>query len=186
MIPDVRRSAAVFAALALGFGVAVALLKGEAGGTRIILGNLSAPWLLLPFFAGRARRTPVSGAVSGGAVAVLSLVGFYACAGAAYGMVNSHTVTTDAVYFVGAAISGPLFGALGYWSRRSLAAGAVVGLTLVAEPVAQSRGWRLHGTQWAGMSLLQRHPAIAAAEMLLGIAVGAWLLHHRATRAGQG
>jgi len=32
MIPDVRRSAAVFAALALGFGVAVALLKGEAGG----------------------------------------------------------------------------------------------------------------------------------------------------------
>ena len=86
MIPDVRRSAALFVALALGFGVAVALLKGEAGGTRIILGNLSAPWLLLPFFAGRARSTALSGAVSGGAVAVLSLAGFYACASAAYGI----------------------------------------------------------------------------------------------------
>ena len=156
-ICSVRRSGSLFLVLALFFGVAAALLKGEAGGTRIILGNLSAPWLLLPFFAGRACRSLVSAAVVGGAVAVFSLVGFYACASAVYDMVNSHTIGINVVYFVGALISGPLFGALGHWSvrRRSLLAPAALGLALVAEPFVQSRDWSINGMHWAGMSLLQ-------------------------------
>lgn len=38
------------------FGVAMSVLKGTDTGIRDDVDNLSAPWLLLPFFAGAAGR----------------------------------------------------------------------------------------------------------------------------------
>jgi hypothetical protein len=34
---------------AVGFGVLVAVIKGQEAGVRSALGNMSAPWMLVPF-----------------------------------------------------------------------------------------------------------------------------------------
>src|SRR6476661_797641 len=62
---------------AVAFGVLVAALKGQDAGVRDTLGNLSAPWVLVPFLAG-ARFTRVrSGALAGAAATLAALLGFY-------------------------------------------------------------------------------------------------------------
>ena len=106
---------------------------------------LSAPWLVLPFLAGRTQRTPRRGALLGLACTAAALV--------AYGLMTLSpvegarlTVTTvrgfvwsESPVLVGALATGPLFGWLGYrWaSRRDRVAGLVTAALLCLEPLAR-------------------------------------------------
>src|SRR5437763_4667 len=90
-----RGTAFVFPLLGLVFGVAAALFKGEDWGVRTVVGNLSAPWLVLPFLAGWSRRSFVGASGLGAATSLLSVVGFYVCYGLVFALVNSHTLSTD-------------------------------------------------------------------------------------------
>src|ERR671922_1750016 len=73
----VPRVLVVLAAAAL-FGVVMSVVKGNDTGIRDDIGNLSAPWLLLPFLTAAAmRRRTVSGAALGLAATLAGLTGFY-------------------------------------------------------------------------------------------------------------
>ncbi len=137
--------------VAFAFGVGAALLKGQSGDGRAIvsqvrseLGNLSAPWVLIAWFAGtRSRRIPVS-SVLGLAATTIALVGFYLVSAVVEPMDRGGVVrdvgawvSANRVYFEAALVSGPLFGALGgWWARRpSPSAFAVAGLLMIGEPL---------------------------------------------------
>src|SRR5947208_15184039 len=65
-------------ALAVLFGAAVAVVKGQDGGVRDALGNMSAPWVLVPFLAGTRCTKLWQGALVGTAATLAAFIGFYA------------------------------------------------------------------------------------------------------------
>jgi hypothetical protein len=146
-----RGTLARIVAAAFVFGVAAALAKGQnTDGIRTLsqvrsdLGNLSTPWLLVPFVAGTrcARRWP---AVFVGLLAtVTALAGFYLFTTFVvdlghHGLVGDLRLefAANRGYFEGGLVTGPLFGALGCWWRRTrtLPASIVAGSLLMAEPL---------------------------------------------------
>jgi hypothetical protein len=148
---------------AVAFGAAVAAVKGQDTGVRDVLGNLSAPWVLVPFVAGARFRRIWRGALVGVAVTLAALVGFYAAEAAILDL-GPHPWYVDLrltlrwnVYDTFGIFSGILYGALGaLWSaRRSRGAAAMVGLAFAAEPLL--------------VLLLARG----------GLWGGGWMLHHR-------
>jgi hypothetical protein len=127
------------------FGVAMSVLKGDGAGARDAIGNLSAPWLLLPFIAGAAAgdRRVGRAAVVGVLVSLVALGGFYLANTFVLGL-GRHSWLTDVRltfagghYFELALLSGPVFGALGgLWQQRGLTAlGVLVAALLVIEPL---------------------------------------------------
>jgi Family of unknown function (DUF6518) len=160
------------------FGIVAAAVKGPNGGTgavaelRTTLGNVSAPWLLVGFVAGaRTPRLPRAAALGLG-VTMLALVGFYLVnavfveLGAhAFGGNLSRELFANRVYLEVGAISGPVFGAIGAWSRRSrsVRTSIVVGVLFAAEPIV--------------LSLLRLVPgdvpsmAVYAMELVVGFAI---------------
>jgi hypothetical protein len=149
-MPPRRRLVAVLAAAIL-FGVVAAWGKGQAADglsvfsqVRGALGNLSTPWLLLPFCAGTVSSRPVRGAVLGLVVTVVALVAFYTVTAAVlrldgHGFLASVLgwMSANRGYFEAGLLTGPLCGALGVaWQSRS---GRVpwlpVGALLVGEPL---------------------------------------------------
>ena len=135
---------------AFAFGVAAAAIKGPNGGTgavaelRTTLGNVSAPWLLIGFVAGARTPRLLRGAILGLAATMLALVGFYLL-NAVFVELGAHTfagnlgreLLANRVYLEAGVVSGPIFGLLGAWSRRSrsVRTSIVAGVLLVAEPV---------------------------------------------------
>src|SRR5947209_16181208 len=114
-----RRSAAILLA-ALAFGVAIAVLKGGDAGLRDAIGNISAPWLLLPYLAGTVSRGPIRGALLGAATCLAALAGFYVAEAfvldlGGHPLLTNLTLTLGAgrYYFAAGVFTGPLFGALG-------------------------------------------------------------------------
>jgi len=140
----VRRVAGVIVAAAL-FGLVTAWVKdpggsglGSAYELRSSLGNLSAPWVLLAFFAGARARRPVGGAVLGSAATAVALFAFYVFGAAAVDIGLARELAANRLYFEGGVLSGPLAGALGaWWARaRSVRASLVAGILLAGEPFA--------------------------------------------------
>jgi hypothetical protein len=136
-------SMASLAVAALAFGATIAAIKGQDVGFRDALGNMSAPWVLVPFIAGARVRSLWRGALLGLAVTLLALLGFY-LAEAAILDLGPHPWWVDLqltvkwnIYDSWGIVSGLLYGALGaLWSaRRSPLAGAAVGLAFIAEPM---------------------------------------------------
>lgn len=134
--------------IALAFGVTWSIVKGNGAGVRDAVGNISAPWLLLPFLAGALvakGRRPAAGAGVGLLVTLAALAGFYV-ANAFVLDLGPHPLLVDvrlAVvagkhYFALALLSGPAFGALGgWWQRhRSTSMAVLVTSLLVFEPLA--------------------------------------------------
>ena len=61
------------------FGVGISLIKGSGGGVRDVIGNASAPWLLLPFVAGAVagERRLARAALIGLLASLVAVIGFY-------------------------------------------------------------------------------------------------------------
>lgn len=139
------KQAGIVILVAFAFGLSIAVLKGGEAGVRDSIGNMSAPWLLLPYFAGTTTGRPIRGAMIGGATCLAALAGFYTAEAFVLDL-GGHPVLTNLVltlgagryYFAAGILAGPLFGALGgicTRHRRAVTA-AIIGLTLVGEPIA--------------------------------------------------
>jgi hypothetical protein len=167
---------------AAAFGAAMSVLKGNDVGIRDDIGNLSAPWLLLPFFAGAAMQRRELAAVAGLAATVVALVAFYV-ANAFVLDLGPHSLATDLRLTLGATgywlprglVSGPVFGALGgLWRRRGYPTiGVAVLLLLDAEPLFWAAAHRA-----GGVASFNFQPSLAAsaAEAVLGLAATVFLV----------
>jgi Family of unknown function (DUF6518) len=140
--------------VAFAFGVCAAWAKGQntdgvhqVSQVRSALGNLSTPWLLVPFFAGMQSPRLRRGAVLGLAATLCALAGFYLFSTlvenlGGHGFVGDLRLelSGNRAYFEGGVITGLIFGALGAWQRlwrRRPAARAslLAGGLLIAEPL---------------------------------------------------
>jgi hypothetical protein len=180
--------------LAAAFGVASAVIKGNGGGLRDAIGNVSAVWLLLPYLAGAAggARRPASAALAGLAATLVALGGFYFAESFVLNL-GPHPWLTDLALTMGtvrhyaefALLSGPIFGALGYeWRRRSsLAAAGLLAAAFVLEPAA----WWLYGREVGGGAAypVPGYPALWLGEIAVGIAGFALLVKFARRRAGR-
>ncbi len=186
----VLRILAVLAA-AFGFGVIVSLFKGNYAGLRGGIGNLAAPWVLLPMaFAARAARDrPWRGAVIGLGTTLVALSGFYltnlfVLQISPHGSLHdvAHTLAVNAVWFKVGVVSGPIVGALGVWAiRRGRFTVAAIGAAVVLfEPLAVYLylHLRLGGVFAPGNSDWK---AAYAFEAVVGVAAAAllWKVHGR-------
>lgn len=164
------------------FGAAMSVLKGNDAGIRDDIGNLSAPWLLLPFFAGAAvHRREATAAAAGLAATVAALVAFYV-ANAFVLDLGPHSLVADLRLTLGATgywiprglISGPVFGALGgFWRRRGYPVlGVAVILLLDAEPLFWAA---LHDT--GGVASFGFQPSLSASiiEAIVGLSAAVCL-----------
>jgi hypothetical protein len=183
---QILRIAAVLAA-ALAFGVLAAVIKGNGSGWRDGVGNLSAPWLIVPMVAAAmtARRTWL-GAVIGMLATVAALVGFY-LANAFVLDLGAHSTLRDlgltlgsgTFYLRAGLVSGPVMGMLGVWAARrgrrflvAIAAGLLCFeplLTYVFTTV--THGW------WAAGN--GAFDGVYAAESVFGLLVAAVLWRTR-------
>ena len=161
---------------AIAFGVVVAAVKGQESGVRDALGNLSAPWVLVPFLAGSRFLSVWRGAAVGVAVTLAAFLGFYVAEAAILDL-GPHPWYVDLKLTVGwnvyeswGIVSGMLYGALGaLWSsRRSVTAAAAVGVAFVAEPLIVLLLWR--AGVWGDGGLLLHYPWMWSAEVLVGFA----------------
>jgi Family of unknown function (DUF6518) len=138
-------------AAAFAFGLFAAWAKGQntdglaaLSQLRGDLGNVSTPWLLVPFIAGAQCLRIRTAALVGLLATTAALVGFYLFTTAVVDL-GGHGVIGDLrlefwgnhVYFEGGLLSGPVFGALGGWWRRTktIPASIVAGVLLMAEPI---------------------------------------------------
>ena len=167
---------AALVGLAFGAGVQqLGSMTAELGPWTATAAQVSAPWLLLPFFAGitqpHARRAAMLGLI----VTESALLGYFAMT---YSPLEIHpwsfdrfvdglvAVTTrgwyNPMYILSGLVTGPLFGFLGQrWHiRRSWVSAAVVVGALSLEPLAR----------WATGHLMSP-PQVWAVEVVLGALV---------------
>lgn len=155
-----RRGVAIGAS-ALAFGVLVAVVKGQDVGVRDALGNLSAPWVVVPFAAGAATRSVRRGVLFGLSATLLALLGFYVAEAAVLNLgphpwyVELRLTLHWNVYDTWGVPAGIAYGALGaLWTlHRSRLAGAAVGIAFVAEPLIVFA--LEHRGIWGGAGALQ-------------------------------
>ena len=146
-----RASLARIVAFAFAFGLVAAWAKGQnTDGIHAFsqfrgdVGNISTPWLLVPFIAGTRCMRIRSAALVGLLATTAALTGFYLLTTAVVDL-GDHGVIGDLrlefwgnhVYFEGGLLSGPIFGALGGWWRQTqtIPASIVAGVLLMAEPL---------------------------------------------------
>jgi hypothetical protein len=180
-----RRTWSVIFFGALGFGVTVALVKGQDSGFRDVLGNTSAPWLVPPFCAGLYARSVVRGALAGVAVTAVAFAGFYIAEAVVLDL-GPHPWYVDLRLTAGylnpyeraGVLSGALYGALGYsWAtRHAVVAALALGLGFVAEPAIVYCVSRAH--VWGDGGLLA-YPTIWVSEIVIGCAALALLFARR-------
>ena len=137
--------------IAFAFGVLAAWAKGPNAAfgqyvsqVRGVVGNLSTPWLLLPFFAGTQFTRLRQGALVGFAATLCALGGFYLLNTlvenlGGHGFVGDLRLelTGNRAYFEAGIVTGPIFGTLGaWWHRRPTArASLLVGGLMIGEPL---------------------------------------------------
>jgi hypothetical protein len=156
------------------FGAAASVLKGNGWGVRAVIGNMSAPWLLVPFIAGaltdgrRIRQAAFLGTVA----SLVALGGFYFAntfvldLGPHPWLVDLRlTMRGGQQYFMLAAVSGPVFGVLGGWwqRRRATWPGILMAATFVLEPLA----WL--GYEHNQSSAFTDYPLVWTAEVAIGM-----------------
>jgi hypothetical protein len=161
-------------AASLAFGVTVSVVKGNGAGVREAVGNTSAPWLVLAFLTGAfvAGRRVGRAALVATACSFIALAGFYVANTFVLDL-GPHDWLTDVrltvgagrLYFALAALSGPVFGALGgLWQHgRSAALAVLVAASLVLEPAA----WLAY--QHARHLSDANQPAVWAVEVVVGL-----------------
>jgi Family of unknown function (DUF6518) len=130
--------------VAAAFGVVMALAKGQDAGARDAFGNLSAPWIALPFLVGALERSPWRAAVAGLLATAVAFFGFYLAEAFVLDLGSVDMTTrlrltlgSGHVYEVLGAPAGAAFGALGaMWRMRPWPlAPLAVALVFVTEPL---------------------------------------------------
>lgn len=181
---------AVVVVCSAAFGAAASAVHGANGGTRAAIGNLSLPWLLLPFIAGAwgGRGSPLRGCVIGAIATVVGLLAFYSMnvlvLNVDPGQPLAHrfavTIRSGTVFIKFGALSGPAFGALGASWHRSRRASILVLLAALAmlEPLAQEMYFESGGT-----SQFSANAAAWIPEFMLGAAALAWIVGHARRRS---
>lgn len=171
-----RRVAEALAAAAA-FGVVMSVFKGNGAGTRSDIGNLSAPWLLVPFLAAAAAGNGriLRGVVVGTAASFVALAGFYVTNSVVLDL-GPHPWLDDLRLAVGggrywfrlALLSGPVFGALGALWRRtdSRVLGVLVFALLIGEPLT---AWALLHRSVGLFEFATYNPAVWIGEALVGV-----------------
>ncbi|MCL6446345.1 MAG: hypothetical protein K6T83_23345, partial [Alicyclobacillus sp.] len=106
------------------FGAIMSIIKGNDVGLRDAIGNMSAPWLSLPFVAAVYAKLhrPVQGALVGLLATVCALTGFYFMNSFVLDL-SPHpwleklglTMRSGWFYFLLGFLSGPIWGFLGGW-----------------------------------------------------------------------
>src|SRR5436305_12504615 len=113
-----RRTFAIIA-VSVVFGVVVAIVKGSESGMRDSIGNMSAPWLLLPYMASTTTRGWKRGALMGLAACLAALAGFYVAEAVVLDLGGhpllanlSLALVAGRFFFVAGAVCRHLFGSL--------------------------------------------------------------------------
>lgn len=193
MTTKVSRRPPVLLLAAFLFGLAVAVVKGSDAGVRDSIGNISAPWLLLPYLAGMTARNWRRGALLGATACFVALAGFYVAEAIVLDL-GDHPLLTDLaltlgagrIYFIAGAIFGPIFGAVGRASRgrRLPVTALVVGFLLVGEPPAVFAALAAYGVNPSYTGMVIAYPGLWIGELVLGIMLAAALLfRHIASEA---
>jgi hypothetical protein len=167
-------------------------MKGHHGGTRDAIGNVSAPWLILPLLAGGivAPRRPALGALVGIVSVLVALAGFYVIGGQLLGLgVGPHSIrhpvtltsALDSRWLQSGTVAGLALGAIGAWlaGRGSFnALGWSVAALLVFEPAARGVYLAVHGP---GLRALSGDRGVWLCEVALGVTLTAalWLRPQR-------
>jgi hypothetical protein len=143
-------------------GAALALATDQGGDARTTLsrlrnavGSLSTPWILIAFLAGTLCLRIAAGTLLGLATTISALCGWYLCATlvedlGGHGFLGDLRLefAANRIYFLAGLVSGPVFGALGSWWRRSrtLPSTAVAGALLMGEPLVMAGLTALHAS----------------------------------------
>ena len=103
------------------FGFLMAQFKGSMYNLQDVLGNLSAPWVLLAFWSSAltARGNSLRGALLGIVFLELAFFGFYLGESLAFHMGIVPALRDGVIWSSTALVAGPLFGALGAREGRS-------------------------------------------------------------------
>ncbi len=181
--------------LAVLFGAAISYLKGIGPGLRSDVGNLSAPWLVLPFLASLGATSLSRGSAMGLITSTLALAGFYAVQTL---MLQDHLgnggflrelpfeMSANRIYLLAGVATGPVLGVFGAWfgGAHRQWTWAVVGGLLVGEICVVAL---VQGHQLLPAPLYFRwgvdHWTAYWLELAGGLAViiGAWFRRHRLT-----
>jgi hypothetical protein len=174
---------------AIAFGAFVAFIKGQDAGVRSALGNTSAPWVVVPFFAGTFYSRAWHAALVGVATTLAAFLGFY-LAEAAILDLGPHpwyvdlrlTLGSGHVYEIWGSPIGLLYGMLGWlWASRSyVAAPIAVGLAFVSEPLIVFG--LVRAGVWGGGGLLD-YPWLWVMEIVVGLGAITYALAKAQARA---
>jgi hypothetical protein len=157
------------------FGVLVAVIKGQDAGVRSALGNMSAPWMLVPFLGGALYSRVWHAALVGVVTTLAAFLGFYLAEAAILDLAPHPwyrdlelTLGSGHFYETWGLLTGAIYGALGgVWASRSLVAAPVaVGLAFVCEPLIVLALWR--AGIWGDGSLIH-YPWMWITEVLIGL-----------------
>jgi hypothetical protein len=126
------------------FGVLDAIVKGHHGGVRNAIGNVSAPWAIVPLLAGALviPRRPVSGAVAGAVASVATLASFSLVGAGGLDMAGRGglAVALGNRWFILGLVGGLVLGAGAAWfvaRRRRGSLVAIIAALMMLEPVAR-------------------------------------------------
>lgn len=163
----------------------MAVFKGGEDGVRNSIGNMSAPWLLVSYFAGTMARGWLRGAYLGAVACFAALVSFYVTQAFVLDLGNQSlwsslmlTLNAGRIYYLAGIVTGPLLGAIGSMRTRYnlVVTAAVVGCVLTGEPLAVFAWLAVQGMSPADSGMIIRYPALWIGEMLLGLTLGIILL----------
>jgi hypothetical protein len=166
-------------AVVCAFAAVDAIVKGHHGGTRNAVGNLSAPWALIPLLtsAFALPRRRFTGAAVGAASTVVALACYSLVRMGAFGEGGSRgfgSFVASAAgnrWFLFGAIGGAMVGATAAWLAAEGRWGIVIAMVaslLVLEPAARVL-WAI--VKGEAAHTLVPTPAVWAVEILCGCAV---------------
>ena len=188
------RWVALAAASAFAFGAFESVLKGNGPGVRDGIGNLSAPWVVLPMLAGVAvaERRIVYGAAIGLMTTSVALAGFDLSNAFVLDLGHRSTVqhigltlNIGNAWLKAGVLSGPAMGALGAWiSRRGRFAVAAIGAGIVLlEPLAVYLAYLASNGAFAGGD--GNWNGVYAGEIAVGVITTAALWWFRKAKLDQ-
>lgn len=164
--------------LAAAYGAGSQYLGAQVPGWGPDVSALSAPWLLIAFFAGWAQRTPLRAALSGFGCTFAALAGYLLLTdspleGAVYSVANTRAfLISNAFTVAGGLVTGPLFGWFGHrWrTRRALLGALVCAAALCLEPLA--RRAPLGELHFSGRAHVLANPTGSHSVVIVELAAG--------------